>query len=156
MPDGSAQKSIPEAPSITQIESPSEHGAEKPATPAVERPTAPEKKPAAQVILAPAVPVAPAPAAKSPILYQVENILEEDLVELYRQLTPEQRKQFKAEGERTARKIETLLRKAVVTVMEIIRLIRSWMRLLPGANVFFIEKEAKIKAERIIALKKTK
>ena len=154
MPDGPVKKSIVEAPSITQSEQPPERGAEAPTVSSAERPAVSERKPVAPAIPMSSVPVVPARTAKSPMLYQVENILEEDLVELYRQLTPEQRKQFKAEGERTARKIETLLKKAIVTVMEIIRLIRRWMRLLPGANVFFIEQEAKIKAERILALKK--
>lgn len=91
---------------------------------------------------------------KSPLLQHIENILEEDLLLLYKELNPQQRKQFKAEGERTAKSIEQVLRKAAVALLEIIRLIRRWLRLLRGANVFFIEQESKIKAERILALKK--
>ncbi len=90
---------------------------------------------------------------KSPLRQEIENVLEEDLVELYRSLTPRQKQQFKETGERTAAHIEKLLRKVRITVIEIIRLIRRWLILLPGVNIFFVEKEAKIKAERILALK---
>lgn len=123
---------------------------------------APVERPASEGVLqeeSPAVALSPAgqpivPVTKSPLLQDIEGVLEEGLLELYKALSQSQRKQFKIEGERTARAIERMIKKAAVTVMEIIRLIRRWLRLLPGVNIFFIEKEAKIKAERILALKK--
>lgn len=139
-----------------------EHGAEVPLEKG-ERRTAPSaEQPAVAEQHAPAVSISPpsstaAPVAtseKSPLLQHIENILEEDLLPLYKELNPQQRTQFRAEGERTAKNIEQLLRKAAVALLEIIRLIRRWLRLLRGANVFYIEQEAKIKAERIFALKK--
>lgn len=158
MADGHAQRS-------TQEQVPPRIGAEQPGTRA-EQPKVPagapaERTPAEEALAEAALVPHPSPPAaipayvqKSAILGHVENILEEDLAELYKRLSPHQRKQFKNEGERTARKIEQLLKKATTTIMEIIRLVRRWLRLLPGANVFFIEQEAKIKAERIMSLKK--
>jgi len=92
---------------------------------------------------------------KSPLGQEIENVLEEDLLQLYRELTPKQRKQFKEVGEKTAVAIEALLKRVKVTIIEIIRLIRKWLLLLPNINIFFLEQEAKIKAERILQLKDT-
>lgn len=139
-----------------------EHGAEVPLEKGERRVVSPVERPAVTEQHPHTVPVSPpshtstpiATSEKSPLLQHIENILEEDLLPLYKELKPEQRKQFRVEGERTAKNIEHLLRKAAVALLEIIRLIRRWLRLLRGANVFFIEQESKIKAERILALKK--
>ena len=85
----------------------------------------------------------------------IERVLEEDLGDIYLSLKPESRKQFKAEGERMAVKIESLLSSVKIRLIEIVRLIRSWLLLLPGINSYFLEQEAKIKAEKIFALKKS-
>lgn len=123
--------------------------------PPAERPSAAEQRTTAVPVASPAQTAAlPASLEKSPLLQHIENILEENLLPLYKELSAQQRKQFRVEGERTARSIEQLLRKAAVALLEVIRLIRRWLRLLRGANVFFIEQESKIKAERILALKK--
>lgn len=97
--------------------------------------------------------VAAIPQVKSPLLEDIEDVLAEGLAETYKTLSPEQRVQFKTEGEKTARKIEVLLKKAHVKVTEIISLIRQWLSLIPGVNRFFIEKESKIKADKIAMLK---
>ncbi len=107
------------------------------------------------------VPVTTAPA--QPVLTEeriqlrkdIERVLEEDLGDIYLSLQPQSRKQFKAEGERIAGKIEQLLSHVKVKLVEVVRLIRAWLMLLPGVNAFFIEQEAKIKAEKILALKKS-
>lgn len=113
-----------------------------------------EPRPAETVPVSVARPAAPAAAPqKSPLRQEIENVLEEDLLPLYRELTPKQRKQFKDTGEKTAAAIELALKRVKVTIIEIIRLIRKWLLLLPHANVFFIEQEAKIKAERIYQIK---
>lgn len=91
---------------------------------------------------------------KSKLLQDIERVLEEDLALLYGTLNEKQRVQFRVEGEKTAAKIETLLKKAKITLMEVIKLIRKWLVLIPGVNIFFIEKEAKIKAEKILMLRK--
>ena len=116
--------------------------------------------PAAQKLKEPITPISlpsrqtqTAPKARSPLQEDIEGVLAEGLASYYQSLTPAQRTQFKEEGEKTARKIEVLIQKARVKVTEIISLIRKWLSLLPGINRFFAEKEAKIKADKIMLIK---
>jgi len=85
---------------------------------------------------------------------QIENILEEDLEEIYFSLPPEKQKEFKTKGEETAKKISLALQKTKIKVNQIIKLIKNWLKLIPGVNKFFLEQEAKIKADKIIELKR--
>lgn len=90
---------------------------------------------------------------KSQMRRDIERILEEDLGDIYLTLNQKQRSQFRIEGEKTAAKIELILQQAKVKLMKLIKLIRGWLLLLPGVNRFFLEQEAKIKAEKLIILK---
>ncbi|MBI4272942.1 hypothetical protein HY621_03765 [Candidatus Uhrbacteria bacterium] len=116
--------------------------------------------PAAQKLKEPIQPI-PLPSthaqtvlhAKSLLQEDIEGVLAEGLTSYYQSLTPSQRSLFKEEGEKIARKIETLIQKTRVKVTQIILLIRTWLTLLPGINRYFVEKEAKIKADKIILLK---
>jgi len=84
---------------------------------------------------------------------QIEKVLEEDLGEIYNNLTPQEQKVFKVKGEETARSIFQLVyHKAKVKVKKIVKLIRNWLKSVPGINKFFLEQEAKIKADKIAAL----
>jgi len=69
-------------------------------------------------------------------------------------MTPKQQKKFKTEGEETVKKINVLLRDAKVKIKKIVDLIRRWLRNIPKVNKHFLEQEAKIKADRIVNLKK--
>ncbi len=84
---------------------------------------------------------------------QIENILEENLKDIYSQIDDEHKKIIKEEGEKIASKIEILLKSAKDKSKEILNLILGWLKLMPGVNKFFLEKEAKIKADQIINLK---
>lgn len=84
---------------------------------------------------------------------EIEKVLQEDMVPLFLELNEEQRRQFRSRGEIAASKIEGLLRTAGDVLREIVNVIREWLALLPGVNRFFIEREAKIKAEKIISLR---
>lgn len=84
---------------------------------------------------------------------QVENVLAEGMEEIYLSLTPEKKQEFKIKGEQTAKKINQLLAKAKINIGEIIKLIKKWLSLIPGMNKYFLEKEAKIKADEIIKIK---
>ncbi len=139
--------------------------AEMPAAPAtIERVPAPERVPVrAPERPRPSVPEAvstpaalqpaPAPAVphKSPSLVRIESVLEEDLVDFYKQLTPDKQAEFKKAGEETARKIDILLAQAKVQAQKILKLITQWLRLIPGVNKYFLEQEAKIKTDKILA-----
>ena len=82
---------------------------------------------------------------------KIESILEEDLGELYNNLTPAEQKVFKVKGEQAAREIFKLVyHQTKIKVKKIITLIRDWLKAIPGINRFFLEQEAKIKADKII------
>jgi hypothetical protein len=100
-------------------------------------------------------PVVP-PVVKSEEFVRIENILSENLDELYLQMTPQQQMAFKQKGEETSNKVQALLREAKVKAKEILNLIKDWLRLLPGINKFFLEQEAKIKTDRLLNLREQK
>src|SRR3989338_1920432 len=97
-------------------------------------------------------PIKPIPQIRDDLSVQIEKIMEENLGDVYSVLTPVQKQQFKIKGEETADKIRDIIEHPKVKLGKIIRLIFDWLKILPGINHFFLEQEAKIKAEKIIAL----
>jgi len=84
---------------------------------------------------------------------RIEQILEEDFGEIYNNLSPQEQKLFKIKGEEAARSIFQLVyHKSKVKVKKIIKMIKEWLKTIPGINKFFLEQEAKIKADKIVAL----
>jgi len=112
------------------------------------------KKVGIPAIVLPPPPPPPAAPPKSALLLDIERILEEDLGEIYFKMPPALQKEFKRKGEETAFKIEQLFKKAKATVRKILKLIREWLKIIPGVNKFFLEQEAKIKTDRLMKLKK--
>jgi hypothetical protein len=92
------------------------------------------------------------PPLQDPLAQKIEKILEENVGDAYQRLSPLAKQEFKLKGEVTARKISELLRGTHVKVKKIFQLILEWLKMLPGINRFFLEQEAKIKTDRIIAL----
>jgi hypothetical protein len=84
---------------------------------------------------------------------EIDNILSEGLHDVFLKMGPVRQKEFKAAGELTASKISLLLDKGKVKVAKIIDLIKAWLQLIPGVNKFFLEQEAKIKADKIMSIK---
>lgn len=101
-----------------------------------------------------AAPTAAAPAArpKDPLTLEVEEILSQDLGSMYATLTPQQQLVFKREGEQVASRLRVMLEQAKVHARSILDLIRRWLKLIPGVNKFFLEQEAKIKADKVLSL----
>ncbi len=97
---------------------------------------------------------ASSPAISSETYQKIENILEQNINELYQQMTETQKRVFKTEGERAAKNIELLINQTKVKVKRILQVIKNWLRLIPGINKYFLEQEAKIKTDKIIALAK--
>lgn len=95
------------------------------------------------------------PAVRDAMTVRVEHIMEEGLEDAYRAMTVVQQQEFKIQGEETARQIRSLLKAAHVKVKKVFRLILEWLRLIPGVNKFFLMQEAKIKTDRIVALKES-
>lgn len=87
---------------------------------------------------------------------KIEKILEENLEEIYLTMPPEKQREFKIAGEQTIRQINNILEKTKFKIKDIINLIKKWLSIIPGMNKFFIEQEAKIKADKIIKLKNFK
>jgi len=85
---------------------------------------------------------------------QIEQILSDGLSETYLQMPPQVQAEFRAKGEETTRKINVLLSQAKVKIKKVVELIRNWLKIIPGVNRFFLEQEAKIKADQIVKLKK--
>lgn len=107
-----------------------------------------------KVAPAPVVPVAPSlpRLVKDPHLVEIEQILEEDLKNTFLDLSPEKQRKFKAEGERVAGIIWQMIETAKLQVNKVIKLIRRWLKIIPGINRFFLEQETKIKTDKIVEL----
>ena len=73
--------------------------------------------------------------------------------DIFKEMPPDKRQEFKIAGERTAREINNLLDQAKIKIKKIIGLIRRWLELIPGINKFFLEQEAKIKTDEIMKIK---
>ena len=84
---------------------------------------------------------------------KIEKIMERDLDDIFLKMPEYKRGQFKMAGEQTAREINRLLQNAKVKVGKIIDLLKKWLSLIPGVNKFFLEQEAKIKADEIMKIK---
>lgn len=87
---------------------------------------------------------------------EIEKILEDNLRDIYKQMPPEKQLAFTKQGEETAQKIGVLLSSAKVKFQKILGLIKKWLKLIPGINQFFLEQEAKIKADRIMFIHRQK
>lgn len=94
------------------------------------------------------------PTIKDEMTLKIEKLMEDGLEDAYKELTPIQQQEFKIKGEETAWKISHILKRTKVKIKEIFKLLLEWLKLLPGVNKFFLEQEAKIKADKIISLKK--
>ncbi|MBU4360476.1 hypothetical protein L6278_02075 [Candidatus Parcubacteria bacterium] len=88
----------------------------------------------------------------SPLHQSVEAILEADLEDLYFEMNEQEQKLFKETGEQITRQIINLIQSAKASFNKIFKLIRNWLKIIPGVNKFFIEQEAKIKADKVINL----
>lgn len=128
---------------------------EQPVEVRVERP---KEQPAVEKSEQPLTPVQPpsnksvAPQ-KSETFLEIERILEDDLFQAYQAMDEPTKRRFRSEGEKTASKIEVLLRATKVQVKKILGLIKNWLKIIPRINKHFLIQEAKIKTDRIIAIK---
>jgi len=104
--------------------------------------------------ISPAAPMAaPQAPAKSPVLEKIEDILEEDLEQIYFQMPPNKQAEFNKVGEETASKINLLMQGVQVQVRKILDLIIRWLKIIPGINKYFLEQEAKIKTDELLKLR---
>jgi hypothetical protein len=85
---------------------------------------------------------------------QIDAILSDGLSDIYLSLPPKKQAEFRVEGEAAVKKISGLLNQTKVKIKAIVDIIKRWLAIIPSLNKFFLEQEAKIKAEKIIKLKK--
>lgn len=90
---------------------------------------------------------------KSLQLKKIEDIMSNDLRDTYIAMSPDMRLDFRKKGEYTAQKINEILSKTKVKVRKIIDLLKKWLSMIPNVNKYFIEQEAKIKTDELLALK---
>jgi hypothetical protein len=106
--------------------------------------------------------VSPASASVNPTVIrsdsvvQIEHILQEDLLGVYQRLDPRGQQKMKQGGEKAAAKIDQLVRTAKVTAKRVLDIIRQWLKSIPGVNKHYLEQEAKIKTDKILAMNRNK
>jgi hypothetical protein len=84
----------------------------------------------------------------------IDRILADGLGDIFVKLEPQKQQEFRLEGDRTVRKINELLEKGKLTLGHLAELIRKWLSIIPGVNRFFLEQDAKIKADKIMEINK--
>ncbi|MFA6422118.1 MAG: hypothetical protein WCV92_01865 [Candidatus Buchananbacteria bacterium] len=99
----------------------------------------------------------PANVAQVPNEYKIlESIMEEGLADMYAKMLPMDQQKFKQKGEETANLIITILSAPKVKIKKIFELLKSWLKMIPGVNRFFLEQMAKIKTDKIVGSIKDK
>lgn len=96
----------------------------------------------------------PAAVSKSAALKSVEDLLTEDLTDIYQSMTPQEQIAFRQKGEEVAHSIEKLVVTFRATTRKVLDLIRSWLAMIPRVNRYFLEQESKIKTDEIMKLQK--
>ncbi len=97
---------------------------------------------------------APAKTAAQQREEAIDRILSDGLGDIFVSLPPKKQQEFKVEGEKTVKKINELLEKGKLSLDTLVKLIRKWLAHIPGVNRFFLEQEAKIKADKIMEINK--
>ncbi len=93
------------------------------------------------------------PQVRDDLTVKIEHIMQAGLEDAYRELPVVKQQEFKIKGEETAQAIRGLMKSTHVKIKKIFKLLMEWLKLLPGINRFYLEQEAKIKADRIVGLK---
>lgn len=88
---------------------------------------------------------------KSQSLVATEKLLSENLEDFFVSLDPAKQEEFRLKGEETATKIDEMVTTFRAKARQVISLIKQWLLLIPGINKFFLEQEAKIKTQKIMA-----
>jgi hypothetical protein len=100
-----------------------------------------------------AAPLPPQKVAKSETLEAIEDIMEEDLADVYKKLPDQAKKAFREKGEETATEIEGMMYKVKVKSKKVFKLLFGWLKIIPGVNKYFLQQEAKLKTDEIMHLK---
>jgi hypothetical protein len=153
MPEGGESRELPKAAAPQEVREAGFESRERPPG-APERPVPVEQPAVAELpAAAPApAPVAVAVIAKDAYRMKIERVLENGLVEIYVALPPDRRQAFKLKGEETAAALRAMLDQTKINFGKVLDLIRAWLKIIPRVNRYFLEQEAKIKADKIFML----
>jgi hypothetical protein len=91
-----------------------------------------------------------APVAKDWKVAEIEGLLSEDLRDLYKAMPPAKQKAFRERGEKLAAEIARELPRAKPE--QVFKQVRSWLKMIPATNPYYLEQEAKIKTDRLFLL----
>ncbi|PKL72510.1 hypothetical protein CVV26_01315 [Candidatus Kuenenbacteria bacterium HGW-Kuenenbacteria-1] len=91
---------------------------------------------------------------KSETRQTIEKILSEDLEDIFFKLPLEKQEEIQEKKEEISFKIEEIINGVKIKISKIFKLIKEWLKLIPGVNNFFLEQETKIKIDGIIELSK--
>ena len=83
---------------------------------------------------------------------KVERILEQNLWDLYFALPQGSREKFKAEGENAAATLRAAIEGKKVKPNQVLNAVHKWLKTIPRVNPYFLEQEAKIKTDQVMAL----
>ncbi len=116
-----------------------------------------ERQPEVQPVdLVPMPNVAPAPVAihqpNDLLVKNIEAAMAEGLEDAFTAMDPATQQKFKQTGEETATAISKLLQQSKIRVKKIVSLLLRWLRIIPKVNPYFLEQQAKIKTDAIVAL----
>lgn len=143
---------IPETPvpqperGAVSVEQRTEHQPQPRPTPAEVQPV---DLPTPQPVVLDAQPANPTTAQ----VQQVEEVMADGLGDAYAAMSPTEQQEFKRVGESTAAAIIEVLTSAKAQVQKVVTLILRWLRLIPNVNPYYLEQQARIKADAIINLK---
>lgn len=98
--------------------------------------------------------VVSSPPIKDEVMLEVEKILEQGLGDFVAAMPETARQRFQQKGTEVAGQIADMVRRFSVKIKKVLTLIRDWLLTIPGVNKYFLEQEAKIKADRIVDLEK--
>lgn len=89
---------------------------------------------------------------KDAVAIEVEKILEDGIGPYFSSLPPDAKPLFKKKGEEAARQISEMIQTTRFNLRRAFQLITDWLKTIPGVNKLFLEQEAKIKTDRLLAL----
>lgn len=98
---------------------------------------------------APAEPIQ-APIKKDELLVDIEGILADDLTDIFLELPDDKKLAFKQKGEEVAQKVREAIQSGKFKIGKALGWIREWLRMIPSVNKYFIDQEAKIKADKLL------
>lgn len=92
------------------------------------------------------------PVQKSAVYKKIETILEEDVEEMFAHMDQATQILFEQKGEEAISKIEQLIATTKATARNLYKIIRNWLKIIPGVNKFFLEQASKLKTDKLIKL----